>query len=151
MVWKPNVTVAAVIEQEGRFLMVEEKAPGVKRTVFNQPAGHLDEGESIINATIRETMEETAHSLIPTAIVGIYRWIEPKSATTFLRICFTGEITAHDLTAPLDDGIIAAHWLTLNEIHQLGPRLRSPLVRHCIDDYLAGRRYPLALLADIGV
>ena len=149
MVWKPNVTVAAVIEQEGRFLMVEEKAPGAKRTVFNQPAGHLDEGESIVNATIRETMEETAHSFIPTDIVGIYRWIEPKSTTTFLRICFTGEITAHDLTAPLDEGIIAAHWLTLDDIRQRQSQLRSPLVQRCIDDYLAGRRYPLELLADM--
>lgn len=149
MVWKPNVTVAAVIEKDGRFLLVEEDQ-GLGETVFNQPAGHLDEGESLIHATIRETMEETAHSFTPSAIVGIYRWIEPKSATTYLRVCFTGEVTAHDPNLELDDGIIAAHWLTLDEINQLAPRMRSPLVRHCIDDYLAGRHYPLELLTDIG-
>ncbi|MDZ4260875.1 MAG: NUDIX hydrolase [Pseudomonadota bacterium] len=149
MVWKPNVTVAAVIEQNGKFLMVEEEQ-GLSETVFNQPAGHLDEGESIITATIRETLEETAYHFTPSAIVGIYRWIEPISATTFLRVCFTGEVTAHDTHLELDDGIIAAHWLSLGEINQLTPRLRSPLVRRCIDDYLAGRRYPLELLADIG-
>ncbi len=149
MVWKPNVTVAAVIEQNDKFLLVEEEQ-GLSKTVFNQPAGHLDEGESIITATIRETLEETAHHFTPSAIVGIYRWIEPTSATTFLRVCFTGEVTAHDTHLELDDGIIATHWLSLDEINQLTPRLRSPLVRRCIDDYLAGRRYPLELLADIG-
>lgn len=149
MVWKPNVTVAAVIESDGKFLMVEEEQ-GLSKTVFNQPAGHLDEGESIITATIRETLEETAYHFTPSAIVGIYRWIEPTSATTFLRVCFTGDVIDHDPTLELDDGIIAAHWLSLSKINQLTPRLRSPLVRRCIDDYLAGRRYPLELLADIG-
>ncbi len=149
MLRKPNLTVAAVIESGGKFLLVEEEQ-GFSETVFNQPAGHLDEGESIITATIRETLEETAYHFTPSAIVGIYRWIEPISATTFLRVCFTGEVTAHHTHLELDDGIIAAHWLSLGEINQLTPRLRSPLVRRCIDDYLAGRRYPLELLADIG-
>ena len=150
MVWKPNVTVAAVIERDGRFLLVEEDQ-GVSKTLFNQPAGHLDGGESLIHATIRETLEETAHSFAPNAIVGIYRWIEPNSATTYLRVCFTGEVHGHDPDLALDDGIIAAHWLTLDEINQFTPRLRSPLVRRCIDDYLAGRRYPLELLTDMEV
>lgn len=149
MVWKPNVTVAAVIERDGKFLLVEEDQ-GLSETVFNQPAGHLDEGESLIHATIRETMEETAHRFTPSAVVGIYRWIEPKSATTYLRVCFTGKVTTHDPTLTLDDGIIAARWLTLAEINQLTSRMRSPLVKRCIDDYLAGHRYPLALLTDIG-
>jgi ADP-ribose pyrophosphatase YjhB (NUDIX family) len=149
MVWKPNVTVAAVIEKDGKFLLVEEDQ-GLSETVFNQPAGHLDEGESLIHAAIRETLEETAYDFTPSAIIGIYRWIEPKSATTYLRVCFTGEVTVHDPNLELDDGIIAARWLTLDEINALTPRLRSPLVRRCIDDYLAGRRYPLALLADLG-
>lgn len=148
MVWKPNVTVAAVIEKEGKFLLVEEDQ-GLTETVFNQPAGHLDEGESLIHAAIRETMEETAYDFTPTAIVGIYRWIEPKSSTTYLRVCFTGEVIDHDPSLTLDDGIIAARWLTLDEINQLTSRMRSPLVRRCIDDYLAGRRYPLELLADL--
>ncbi len=148
MTWKPNVTVAAVIERDGKFLLVEENQ-GLSQTVFNQPAGHLDEGESLLNATLRETLEETSHSFTPSAIVGIYRWIEPKSATTYLRVCFTGEISAHDPSLELDDDIIAAHWLTLEEIDRLSPRLRSPLVRRCIDDYLAGRRYPLTLLTDM--
>ena len=148
MVWKPNVTVAAVIEREGKFLLVEEDQ-GLPETVFNQPAGHLDEGESLTHATIRETMEETAYDFKPSAIVGIYRWIEPKASTTYLRVCFTGEITGHHPALTLDDGIIAARWLTLNEIDNLAPRLRSPLVRRCFDDYLAGNRYPLELLADL--
>ena len=149
MVWKPNVTVAAVIEKEGKFLLVEEDK-GLSETVFNQPAGHLNEGENLIHATIRETMEETGHGFAPTSIVGIYRWIEPKSATTYLRVCFTGEVTSHNPSLELDEGIIAARWLTLDEIRQLEPRLRSPLVKRCIDDFLAGRRYPLDLLIDMG-
>jgi ADP-ribose pyrophosphatase YjhB (NUDIX family) len=148
MVWKPNVTVAAVIERDGKFLLVEEDQ-GLTETVFNQPAGHLDEGESLIHAAIRETLEETAYDFTPTTIIGIYRWIEPKSSTTYLRVCFTGEIVGHHPNLELDDGIIAARWLTLNEIDNLAPRLRSPLVRRCLDDYLAGNRYPLELLADL--
>ena len=150
MVWKPHVTVAAVIERDGKFLLVEEDQ-GLTETVFNQPAGHLDEGESLIHAAIRETLEETAYDFTPSAIIGIYRWIEPKSSTTYLRVCFTGEVTGHHPGLALDDGIIAAHWLTLNEIDNLAPRLRSPLVRRCLDDYLAGKCYPLELLADLAI
>lgn len=150
MVWKPHVTVAAIIEKDDQFLLVEEEQ-GLPETVFNQPAGHLDEGESLISAAIRETMEETAHTFIPTAIVGIYRWIEPKSGTTYLRICFCGQAKPSQPGQPLDDGIVAARWFAIDEINALSHRLRSPLVKHCIDDYLAGKRYPLELLTDLGV
>jgi ADP-ribose pyrophosphatase YjhB (NUDIX family) len=149
MVWKPRVTVAAVVEDEGKFLLVEEDTGQVPHTVFNQPAGHLEEGESLINAVIRETLEETGYDFTPTALVGIYRWIEPESGETFLRFCFTGTADQYYPDHPLDDGIVGPRWLTMKEISELGESLRSPLVKHCIEDYQAGRRVPLTLLQDI--
>lgn len=148
MTWKPHVTVAAIAERGGRFLMVEEVARG--RTVYNQPAGHLDEGESLVDAVIRETLEETAHRFRPTAITGVYRWRNPENRKTFLRVAFCGDCDGHDPDRPLDRGIRRAVWLTREEL-ALGTRpLRSPLVLRCLDDYLAGLRFPLALLHDLG-
>jgi ADP-ribose pyrophosphatase YjhB (NUDIX family) len=112
MVWKPNVTVASVLEREGRFLLVEEETEyGV---CYNQPAGHLECGESLIDAVIRETLEETAYRLNPQYLVGIYNYRNEARDVTYLRFAFGGEISAHDPGRPLDEGILAAHWLTLD-------------------------------------
>lgn len=148
MLWKPNVVVAAIVEREGRFLLVEEEADG--QFVFNQPAGHLDEGESLVNAVVRETREETAWHVEPTALIGIYRWVKPDTDITFLRFCFAARALSHDPGAPLDKEIVRAVWLTAQEVEALGDRLRSPLVLRCLHDYQRGRRFNLALLQDIG-
>lgn len=149
MVWTPRVTVAAVIEDKGRFLLVEEDTGTQPHTVFNQPAGHLEDGESLLNAVIRETLEETGYDFIPTAVVGIYRWIEPVSSDTYLRVCFCGSVGQYYPDHPLDDGIVGPRWLTVQELEALTPSLRSPLVKRCIEDYRAARRYPLELISDI--
>ena len=143
-VWKPNVTVAALVEREGRFLLVEEETDGGLR--FNQPAGHLDEGESLVAACIRETLEETAWGFTPTALVGIYQWSRPQGDLTYLRFAFCGELGAHQADRLLDDGILRAVWMTPDEIRGNPDRHRSPLVWQCVSDYLAGRRFPLELL-----
>ena len=144
MVWKPNVTVAAVLECDGRFLLVEEETDDGIR--YNQPAGHLECRESLVDAVIRETLEETAHTFSPQYLVGVYNWRTEAKDVTYLRFAFGGEITGHDAARQLDEGIIAAPWLTLDEIRLLAPRHRSPLVLRCIDDWLAGKRYPLDFL-----
>lgn len=143
-VWKPNVTVAAVVEREGRFLLVEEETS--RGLLFNQPAGHLDPGESLVHAVTREMLEETACTFTPTGLLGIYQYHSEADDTTYLRFAFTGEIMAHDPGRALDTGILRAVWLTPREIRREQARHRSPLVMRCIDDYLAGRRYPLAAL-----
>ena len=144
MVWKPNVTVASVLEREGRFLLVEEETDhGV---CYNQPAGHLECGESLIDAVIRETLEETACTLNPQYLVGVYNCRNEASDVTYLRFAFGGAISAHDPGRQLDNGILAAHWLTVDEIRALQARHRSPLVMRCIEDWQSGRRYPLELL-----
>ncbi|MDX1252809.1 MAG: NUDIX hydrolase [Gammaproteobacteria bacterium] len=144
--WKPHVTVAAVIEREGRFLMVEEESEG--RIVYNQPAGHLDEGEGLITAAIRETLEETAWRFEPSALVGLYRWRHPQGKT-YLRACFSGACHGHDPSRTLDTGILRAVWLTRDELLANPAHLRSPLVMRCVDDYLAGKRYPLEIIGDL--
>ena len=142
--WKPNVTVAALIERDGRFLLVEEETDGGLR--FNQPAGHLDEGESLVAACARETLEETAWSFTPTALVGIYQWPRPQGDISYLRFAFSGELGTHEEGRVLDDGILRAVWMTPDEIRANADRHRSPLVWQCVTDYLAGRRFPLELL-----
>jgi ADP-ribose pyrophosphatase YjhB (NUDIX family) len=145
MIWKPHVTVAAVIEREGKFLLVEEETDeGVR---FNQPAGHLECREALSEAVIREVLEETGYRFVPHALVGVYNWRNEDKDITYLRFAFAGEITGHDAARPLDDGIIAARWLTVAEIRALAGRHRSPLILRCIEDWQAGRRYPLDLIA----
>ena len=147
MMFKPNTTVAAVIERDSRFLLVEEMIQGKLR--LNQPAGHLEQGESIVSAVIRETLEETAHHFVPTAVTGIYQWSPPeRPELTYLRFTFTGEISGFDAERELDDGIVRAVWLTFDELMQRAAEHRSPLLAGCIRDYLSGQRYPLALLHD---
>ena len=144
MVWKPSVTVAAVIERDGRFLFVEERIDG--RLVLNQPAGHLDPGESLAAACRREVMEETAHRFDPEGLLGVYRWHYAAKDVTFLRFCFTGKILGQE-QAPLDKEIVRLHWLTSGELKKRSAEHRSPLVQKCVDDFLAGRRYPLDLFS----
>lgn len=142
-----HVTVAAVVHRNGRFLLVEEKVDGELR--INQPAGHLEPDETLAEAVRRETLEETAHPFEPEAVVGTYLWRVPASDLTYLRTAFCGKISAPDPTATLDAGIERAVWLTRDEILAREPQWRSPLVLRCIDDYLAGRRYPLELLVSL--
>jgi len=151
-IWKPNVTVAAVVERDGRFLLVEEETDDGLR--FNQPAGHLDEGESLVAACVRETLEETAHAFEPTALVGVYQWPRPKKENegdiTYLRFAFAGKVGASDTARQLDAGIVRAVWMTPDEIAAVAARHRSPLVWQCVQDYLAGRRFPLDLIRHHG-
>lgn len=144
MIWKPNVTVAAVVFRDGKFLLVEEEtAAGL---AFNQPAGHLEEGESLLAAVARETREETGYDFRPTALVGIYHWRHPEKELTYLRFAFAGDLIGHDPARTLDEGIIGPRWLTLDEVRQTEARHRSPMILRCCEDWLAGRRYPLDLL-----
>jgi ADP-ribose pyrophosphatase YjhB (NUDIX family) len=147
MVWKPRVTVAVVAQQQGRYLMVEEDIDGRMR--FNQPAGHLEEGESLVQAAVRECLEETAWQFEPEALVGIYRWRNTDTGDTYLRVTFAGACSNHQPARALDTGIVAAHWLTPEQIRERRAQLRSPLVLRSLEDYLQGRRYPLDLLTDI--
>lgn len=142
MSWKPHVTVAAIIEHQGKFLMIEEIIAG--ETFFNQPAGHLEDNEDLTTAVIRETWEEAARHFIPSSIVGIYQWTSPRDGNTFLRICFNGHCDFHDPEQKLDHGIVRTLWLSRDELLDLP--LRSPLVLRGIDDYLAGKCFPLELL-----
>ncbi|MNR90370.1 Phosphatase NudJ [compost metagenome] len=146
-IWKPSVTVAAIIERDGRFLLVEEEtSEGVR---FNQPAGHLDPHESLEEAVVRETLEETAHDFTPTALVGMYmsRYVSARTGhdVTYLSFTFCGEVGAkHD--QPLDVGILRAVWMSYDELVATQEKHRSPSVLQRVDDYLAGKRAPLSLL-----
>jgi 8-oxo-dGTP pyrophosphatase MutT (NUDIX family) len=146
--WAPSVTVAAIVEREGRFLIVEEQTPEGLR--LNNPAGHLEPGETLIEAVARETLEETACALEPTALLGIYqaRFRRPASDedVTYLRFAFCGDLGAMDPNRPLDQGIVRLHWLSRAEVFACRHWHRSPLVMRCIDDYLTGRRLPLDAL-----
>ncbi len=146
MIWTPHVTVATVIEVEKRFLLVEEKAEGV--IVFNQPAGHVDPGEDLLTAAIREALEETAWQVELESIIGLYQYANVSNNVTYLRICFCGHPLRHEPERPLDKGILQAVWLTREEVANRS-NLRSPMVLRCIDDYLAGQRYPLTLITHL--
>ncbi len=147
MVWTPRATVAAIIEREQKFLMVEEISHGEK--VFNQPAGHLDDGENLIEAVIRETREETAWRFTPDFITGFYQWKHPQKNITYMRTAFAGKVNDFCKTQSLDDGIIRAIWMSRDELIAQHDRLRSPMVLQCIDDYLAGKSYPLELITHL--
>lgn len=145
--WKPNTVVATIVERDGRFLFVEEEADG--RAVFNQPAGHLDDGETLLDAAKRETLEESAWHVEPTDLVGIYLVAPPNTAITYLRFCFRARAISHEPTRKLDKEIIRAVWLTREELVAEQARHRSPLVLRCVDDAIAGHRYPLSMIHDL--
>jgi 8-oxo-dGTP pyrophosphatase MutT (NUDIX family) len=138
--------VAAVVERDGRFLLVEEHTESGLR--INQPAGHLDPGETLLHAVAREALEETAHPFTPTALLGIYLWRSPDASrtTTYLRFAFVGDVGEVVAGRALDHGIVRTLWLSREELAQQAARWRSPLVGRCIDDYLKGQRYPLDVL-----
>lgn len=146
--WKPSVTVAAIIEREGRYLLVEEETPEGLR--LNNPAGHLDPGESPEQGVAREALEETAFAFRPTTLVGIYLSRFHRAATqediTYLRFAYGGELGEFDAQRTLDTGIVRTLWMTPDEVRASTDRHRSPLVLRCIEDHLAGRRYPLDLV-----
>jgi len=145
----PDVTVAAIVQREGRFLMVEERISG--RLVLNQPAGHLEDAETLVEAAIRETREETAWRLHPEALVGVYLWRNPDNGRSFLRFAFCGTVDDHRADQPLDTGIQRALWLSREQLLAQQGRLRSPLVMRCLDDYLLGKRQPLETVASLGL
>ena len=146
--WKPSVTVAAIIERDGRYLLVEEETP--EGLCLNNPAGHLDPGESLLQAVARETLEETARPFEPTALVGVYlsrfRRPERNEDVTYLRFAFCGSVSEPEPGRMLDAGIVRTLWLTPDEIRASRARHRSPLLLRCVEDHLAGARYPLAAL-----
>ena len=145
--FKPNTTVAAIIEQNGKFLLVEEVTERGNR--FNQPAGHLEYGESLIQAVIRETMEEAAYEFTPEALLGVYQWKHPHNDTTYLRVAFIGNVGLHYPMQELDAGIIRTVWMDIDEIRDKSGLMRSPQVLTCIEDYLAGKRFSLQVITNL--
>ena len=142
---KPDVTVAAVAEDDGRFLVVEERIN--QQLVLNQPAGHVEHGETLLEAVVREAREETAWCFEPRALLGAYLWRNPVNGRTTLRFAFTGTVSDHKPEQPLDKPIVTTHWLTRAQLMEREPRLRSPLVLRCVDDYLNGIRQSLESVA----
>lgn len=147
MRWNPEVTVAAVVERDGYFLIVEERING--HLVLNQPAGHLEDRETLIAAVVRETREETAWRLTPQALIGTYLWRNPANGRTILRFTFCGTVDDHHPGQPLDTGIVRTHWLSHEQLVRQRARLRSPLVLRCLDDYLGGVRQALESVATL--
>ena len=139
-----SVTVAAVAERDGRFLLVEEETDDGVR--LNQPAGHLEPDESLIEAVAREALEETAYQFVPRSLLGVYRWRNAANGISYVRFAFIGEVSGPETGRALDRGILRALWLTPEELRSQAARHRSPLVQRCVQDYLAGRRFPLDLL-----
>jgi 8-oxo-dGTP pyrophosphatase MutT (NUDIX family) len=140
-IWRPDVTVATIVPRDGRFLVVEETVRD--ELVLNQPAGHLEAGESLLDAAVRETLEETGWTVELTDLIGAYQWCAPDGQKQFLRFTFAATASSHDATRPLDAGIVRALWLTRDEIAAQRARLRSPMVLGNVDDWLAGVRFPL--------
>ena len=144
---RPSVTVAMVVERDGLFLLVEEETRAGRK--FNQPAGHLEPAETLPQAAARETLEETGWRVVPTALIGVYRWRTADNGATYVRFSFAGEASEHEVARPLDAGIVRAMWLSYDDIVARRADHRSPLVLRCIDDYRAGRRWPLNFVQEI--
>ncbi|HSY06320.1 MAG TPA: NUDIX hydrolase [Steroidobacteraceae bacterium] len=143
----PEVTVAAVTEKDGRFLIVEERVG--RRLLLNQPAGHVESGETLLAAVVREAREETAWCFEPRTLVGVYLWRNPANGRAILRFAFAGSVSDHDAAQALDRGILGTHWLTPRDLEHQPQRLRSPLVLRCVRDYLAGRHQTLQAVAQL--
>lgn len=139
--------MAAIVEQDGRFLLVEEHTDRGNR--FNQPAGHLEDNETLLNAVIRETLEESAYEFVPEALLGIYHWKHSHNDTTYLRFAYIGKVGMHYPEQALDTGIVRAVWMTAEEMRANAMLMRSPQVLTCVDDYLAGKRFPLASITHL--
>ena len=147
MDWRVDVTVAALVEQDNRFLLVEERVDG--QLVLNQPAGHLEAGESLLEAAVREVAEETGYVFVPEAVVGVYLWRSDPGERSYLRVCFAGTATPPRAQPVLDDGIVGVHWLSRKQLENPKCQLRSPMVLRCIDDLRNGARFPLTCLRDV--
>lgn len=146
MTWTPHATVAVIVEDsDGRFLMVEESSHG--KIVFNQPAGHVEQNERILDAALRETLEETGWKVTLDNFIGLYTYTAPANGVTYYRFCFSAT-ALNRATETLDADIIAAHWLSLDELQAKAAQLRSPLVMQCIQDYRNGRRFPLDVIVE---
>jgi ADP-ribose pyrophosphatase YjhB (NUDIX family) len=139
-----DLTVSAVVRKEDRYLIVEERASGV--VVISQPGGHIEANELPEQAVVRETLEETRCTIEVDGLVGVYLWIHPQTRQQFLRIVYVANCVGENPSLPLDDGIYAVHWYTLEELNRRRKSLRSPVVIRCIEDFLAGRRKPSSLL-----
>jgi len=144
---RPSITVAAISERDGRFLLVEELIE--RRRVLNQPAGHVEDRETLVEAVVRETLEESAWTFTPTALLGIYLWRNPRDGRSTLRFAFCGDVEHHDSARTLDRGILATHWMAATEMARTTMPMRSPLVLRCVTDYIAGQRLPLSTVAHL--
>jgi 8-oxo-dGTP pyrophosphatase MutT (NUDIX family) len=144
---RPAVTVATVIERDGLFLLVDEETRAGRK--LNQPAGHLEPAETLPQAAVRETLEETGWRVMPSALIGVYRWEAADSGAAFVRFSFAAEAEEHDAARPLDTGIVRALWLPYDEIVARRAEHRSPLVLRCIDDFRAGKRWPLNFVTEV--
>ena len=144
---RPVTTVATIVVRDGTFLLVEEETRAGVR--LNQPAGHLEAGESLVAAAIRETLEETGYRVAPTALVGIYRWQAPVTGATFIRFAFAADVVGHDAHRTLDEGILRAFWLSYDDLIASRDQHRSPLVLRCVDDFRAGVRRPLDFVTEL--
>ncbi len=147
MQWMPHATVAAIVEDQGKFLLVEEETDRGNR--YNQPAGHLEDNESLLAAVVRETMEETAYTFHPEALLGIYHWKHEHNDSTYLRFAYIGRVSHHQPTQALDEGIVRSIWMTVEEMREQATLMRSPQVLKCVEDYLAGKRYPLEVITHL--
>jgi ADP-ribose pyrophosphatase YjhB (NUDIX family) len=147
MQWKPHTTVAAIVENNGKFLLVEEITDRGNR--FNQPAGHLEDNETLLEAVVRETLEETAYEFKPEALLGVYHWKHEHNTTTYLRFAYIGSVSNHQPELALDDGIIRTVWMTIEEIRSKAMLMRSPQVITCIEDYLNGQIFPLSVVTHL--
>ncbi|CAN1501903.1 MutT NTP pyrophosphohydrolases including oxidative damage repair enzymes [Methylophilaceae bacterium] len=147
MQWMPHATVAAIVEDQGKFLLVEEETDRGNR--YNQPAGHLEDKESLLAAVVRETMEETAYTFHPDALLGIYHWKHEHNDSTYLRFAYIGRVSHHQPTQALDEGIVRSVWMTVEEMREQAMLMRSPQVLKCVEDYLAGKRYPLEAITHL--
>lgn len=145
--WMPHATVAAIVEQDGKFLLVEEITDRGNR--FNQPAGHLEDNETLVEAVIRETLEETAYTFTPQALLGIYHWKHEHNGNTYLRFAFIGSVSNHQPQQALDEGIIRTVWMDINEIRSKASLMRSPQVITCIEDYLNGKQFSLDVVTHL--
>jgi ADP-ribose pyrophosphatase YjhB (NUDIX family) len=145
--FKPNTTVAAIVEQNGKFLLVEEETDRGNR--YNQPAGHLEDNETLIQAVIRETLEESAYEFTPEALLSVYHWKHPHNDTTYLRFAFIGKVGVHYPMQELDDGIVQAVWMSIDEMREKASLMRSPQVLTCVEDYLAGKRFPIEVITNL--